>query len=180
MVQREVTVGRANSCDIWYEPNCVHVSNEHAIIYSDGKQLFLRDTSTNGTLINNMKIHRHAIAINYGDSILLAGKYPLSWERISVFFPDSIVMDRGTVLNEEPVPVVDVVCDSLYETTNGLQEEQKEKRKNAFITMGWAGVMLLLGIVATGMSDTKVYVGAMALGVIYMIIGFFRLVRSFF
>lgn len=87
MIQREVTVGRAPDSDILYDPSCVHVSNAHAVIYYNGSQLIFKDCSTNGTLINNMRIHHQAVVINYGDSILLAGKYPLTWDRISVFFP---------------------------------------------------------------------------------------------
>lgn len=87
MIVREVTIGRAPDSDILYNQNCVHVSNVHAVIYSNGNQLIFKDTSTNGTLINNMQIHHQSTIINYGDTILLAGKYPLSWERIEIFFP---------------------------------------------------------------------------------------------
>lgn len=87
MIQREVTVGRAPDSDILYDPGCVHVSNAHAVIYYNGSQLIFKDCSTNGTLINNVRIHHQAVVINNGDSILLAGKYPLTWDRIGVFFP---------------------------------------------------------------------------------------------
>lgn len=56
MLLREVTVGRAPDSDILYNQNCIHVSNAHAVIYSNGNQLIFKDTSTNGTLINNMQI----------------------------------------------------------------------------------------------------------------------------
>lgn len=46
MIQREVTVGRAPDSDILYDPNCVHISNAHAVIYSNGSQLIFKDTST--------------------------------------------------------------------------------------------------------------------------------------
>lgn len=87
MIQREVTVGRAPDSDILYDPNCVHISNAHAVIYSNGSQLIFKDTSTNGTFINNVRVHHQSVIINYGDSIFLAGKYPLTWDRIGVFFP---------------------------------------------------------------------------------------------
>lgn len=87
MIQREVTIGRAPNSDILYNHNCVHISNAHAVIYSNGNQLIFKDTSTNGTLINNMQVHHQSIVISYGDSILLAGKYPLTWDRIGIFFP---------------------------------------------------------------------------------------------
>ena len=87
MIQREVTVGRAPDSDILYDPNCAHISNAHAVIYSNGSQLIFKDTSTNGTFINNVRVHHQSVIINYGDSIFLAGKYPLTWDRIGVFFP---------------------------------------------------------------------------------------------
>ena len=33
-----------------------------------------------------MRVHHQSVIINYGDSIFLAGKYPLTWDRIGVFF----------------------------------------------------------------------------------------------
>lgn len=87
MIQREVTVGRAFDSDILYDLNCVHVSNAHAVIYSNGNQLIFKDTSTNGTLINSVQVHHQSVVITYGDVILLAGKYPLTWDKIEIFFP---------------------------------------------------------------------------------------------
>lgn len=87
MIQRELTIGRAPDSDILYNQSCIHVSNAHAVIYSNENQLIFKDSSTNGTLINNMQIHHQSIGINYGDMILLAGKYPLTWDRIGIFFP---------------------------------------------------------------------------------------------
>lgn len=46
-----------------------------------------RDTSSNGTLINNMNVHRRAVPISHGDSIMIAGRYPLTWNQIYKFFP---------------------------------------------------------------------------------------------
>ena len=45
MIQREVTVGRAPDSDILYDLNCVHISNAHAVIYSNGSQLIFKDTN---------------------------------------------------------------------------------------------------------------------------------------
>lgn len=101
MIQREVTVGRAPDSDILYDPACVHVSNTHAVIYFNGSQLIFKDSSTNGTLINNVRIHHQAVVINYGDSILLAGKYPLTWDRIGVFFP---IGKQPTQINSDYIP----------------------------------------------------------------------------
>lgn len=84
---REITVGRSKACDIFLDPRCQYASNQHGVIYYDGTQLMFRDTSTNGTLINNVSVHWRAVPIYRGDAIMLAGKYPLSWKQIDVFFP---------------------------------------------------------------------------------------------
>lgn len=86
MIQRKVTIGRAPDNDIQCGANCLEVSNHHASIYSNGNNLMFEDTSTNGTLINNVRIHHDTTALRYGDTILLAGRVPLNWEQINQFF----------------------------------------------------------------------------------------------
>lgn len=99
MIQREITIGRAPDSDILFSQECVHISNHHALIYVNGDQLIYRDTSTNGTSINNTLIRDRSVVINYGDCIMLANRYVLSWERIIVFFPHQ----RGNgSLNNQP------------------------------------------------------------------------------
>lgn len=84
---REVTIGRSKNCDIYLDSRCRYASNMHATIYYDGNQLMYKDTSTNGTMINNVNVHNRAIPINREDIIMIAGKYPLSWNQIDSFFP---------------------------------------------------------------------------------------------
>jgi hypothetical protein len=87
MIPREVTIGRAADNDIRINPQYSVVSNHHAVIYSTVNGLMYRDTSTNGTLINGMNVHNQEMAIRYGDSILLAGRLPLSWDKLNIYFP---------------------------------------------------------------------------------------------
>lgn len=84
---REVTIGRAKDSDIYLDQRCAYASSRHGTIYFDGSQMMFRDTSTNGTMINNVMVHNRAVPINHGDQIVLAGKYPLSWNQIDSFFP---------------------------------------------------------------------------------------------
>lgn len=84
---REVTIGRSRNSDIFLDANCVYASHDHAVIYFDGHSLMYRDTSTNGTLINNINVKQRAVPIRPGDSIMIASHYPLSWEQILPFFP---------------------------------------------------------------------------------------------
>ena len=84
---REITIGRSANCDIYLDQNCQYASNLHGTIYYDGFQLMYRDSSRNGTMVNNLRVHQRAVPINRGDSILIAGQYPLSWNVIDSYFP---------------------------------------------------------------------------------------------
>lgn len=79
---KEITIGRYDSCDIRFNQNDVLVSSHHGIIFMNGNQLMYKDTSTNGTIINNSMIHHMTVPIKHGDTILIAGKYPISWYQI--------------------------------------------------------------------------------------------------
>ncbi len=87
MILREVTVGRSKDCDIYLDPRCKYASSHHGTIYYDGNQLMFKDTSSNGTMINNIGVNHRAVPINRGDIIMLAGKYQLNWNQIDTFFP---------------------------------------------------------------------------------------------
>lgn len=68
------------------------------MIYFDGNCLTYKDTSTNGTLINNVSVKHRAVPISRGDVIMLAGKYLLNWNQI-----DAII--RKNEIEENPLPV---------------------------------------------------------------------------
>ena len=84
---REITIGRSRNCDIYLDSKCQYASHLHATLYYDGSQLMLRDQSTNGTMINNISVHKRAVPINHGDTIMIAGKYQINWNQIDSFFP---------------------------------------------------------------------------------------------
>lgn len=83
---REITIGRSKDCDIYLDRNCIYASVLHAAIYMDGSQLMYRDNSTNGTMINNIMVHKRAVPISHGDVIMVAGKYLVNWNQIDSFF----------------------------------------------------------------------------------------------
>ncbi len=87
MTIREVTVGRSKDCDIYLDAVCQYASHHHGTLYYDGNQLMFRDTSANGTLVNNINVHHRAVPVHHGDVIMLAGRYPLTWKQIEAFFP---------------------------------------------------------------------------------------------
>lgn len=98
---REVTVGRDNNCDIYLDPRCKYASSHHGRIYVDGNQLMFRDTSSNGTMINNVSVRHRAVPIHHGDIIMIAGLYQLNWNQIDALFnytPDR-QQNMGTIID---------------------------------------------------------------------------------
>lgn len=71
----------------------------HGTFYYDGNTLMYRDTSTNGTLINNVNIHKRSVPVHHGDIIMIAGQYPLNWNQIDSFFPQRPVRNMGTMVS---------------------------------------------------------------------------------
>lgn len=87
MLMREVTVGRSKDSDIYLDDRCVYASTDHATIYYDGTQLMYKDTSSNGTMVNNIMVKHRAVPIKHGDIIMVAGRYQINWNQIDSFFP---------------------------------------------------------------------------------------------
>lgn len=96
---REVTIGRSPNCDIYLDQRCKYASNMHGTIYYDGNQLMFRDSSSNGTMINNISVRKRTVPIRRGDSIMIAGKYPINWNQIDSFFPYTPPIPTGTVID---------------------------------------------------------------------------------
>lgn len=71
----------------------------HGTIYYDGNQLMFKDTSSNGTMINNISVRKRAVPIRRGDSIMIAGKYPINWNQIDSFFPYTPPTPIGTIVD---------------------------------------------------------------------------------
>lgn len=123
MTLREVTIGRSKSSDIYLDSHCQYASKHHATMYYDGSQLMYRDTSTNGTLINNINVKNRAVPIQHGDTIMVAGQYPISWGQIDVFFPPS----------RRQSPAQPVVSTSIVDTHPKVQPEISGWSWGAFI-----------------------------------------------
>lgn len=100
---REVTIGRSTNCDIYLDARCQYASNMHGTIYYDGNQLMYRDTSSNGTMINNISVRKRAVPIHRGDTIMIAGKYPINWKQIDSFFPYTPLKPVGTIVDVSAV-----------------------------------------------------------------------------
>ncbi len=87
MNYREITIGRSKDCDIYLDDRCAYASNHHACIFFDGNRIMLRDTSSNGTFVNNIRVNHQVVPIQYGDNIMIAGRYPISWSLLNTYFP---------------------------------------------------------------------------------------------
>lgn len=98
---REVTVGRDRDCDIYLDQRCIYASSHHGRIYVDGGQLMFRDTSSNGTMINNVSVKHRAVPIHHGDIIMIAGQYQLNWNQIDALFNFAPNQQRtmGTIID---------------------------------------------------------------------------------
>ena len=107
MTLREITIGRSKDCDIYLDPRCQYASSYHATIYYDGTQLMFKDTSTNGTLINNVSVKHRAVPIRRGDIIMLAGKYQINWNQIDAFFPSDPVTGPLAITVMPSAPAID-------------------------------------------------------------------------
>ena len=83
----EITIGRSSNCDIILSEDCVYASQQHATMYMEGTQLMYKDNSRNGTLVNNISVSNRTVPVEYGDSIMIAGDYPLDWKQVEKFFP---------------------------------------------------------------------------------------------
>ncbi|MBQ8968250.1 MAG: FHA domain-containing protein [Bacteroidaceae bacterium] len=124
MTIREVTIGRSKNSDIYLDDHCQYASKYHATLYYDGSQLMYRDTSTNGTLINNINVKNRAVPIHHGDTIMVAGQYPVTWNQIDQFFPPR---------RPEPVFTPPVVVQPITPPMPEVQPEIDEWSWGAFM-----------------------------------------------
>lgn len=74
-------IGRASVNDIICSN--IEVSNEHADLVVDNGSYTIIDHSKNGTIVNGARIHNTSCRVNYGDSIVFAGKERLNWNMVT-------------------------------------------------------------------------------------------------
>lgn len=81
MKSRTYKIGRGSGNDILCSD--IEVSNEHAELIDNNGTFTLIDYSRNGTFVNGNRIHNTSCHVNYGDSIVFAGKERLDWSLVS-------------------------------------------------------------------------------------------------
>lgn len=84
----QLTIGRDPASGLVVSDAFPRVSNNHATIELREGQLFFRDHSSNGTIINGNNVHREEVPLTNGDHIMLAGEYLLAWPVLLNFFPN--------------------------------------------------------------------------------------------
>ena len=50
-------------------------------------------------MINNISVRKRAVPIRRGDTIMIAGKYPINWNQIDSFFPYTPPSPIGTIVD---------------------------------------------------------------------------------
>jgi len=97
------TIGRARSND-WCLPDPV-VSGEHAVIRCDSGEYYLRDTSTNGTVVNSITMSRGDERPLHNGDVVKIGKFDISVE-----------------IDDQPVPANQPHAGSRVDVSNGHAE----------------------------------------------------------
>ena len=140
MAKTRITIGRDPQSDIVVDERWDTVSNEHSEIELRDGSLIYYDHSSNGTVINKQKIHNTNVGIYPGDIIMLAGKFELSWETISKYFPQS---QRPTVIRNVRAENSSVGRKTVQQGTNQQEmspssraTEQFTPRQHSFIQQG--------------------------------------------
>ena len=144
---REITIGRSKTCDIYLDERCIYASKNHGTIYMDGTQMMFRDNSTNGTMINNIMVRRRAVPIRPGDSIMIAGQYPLNWSQINSFFPNNqqpVRQNNNGIFPFTPEPpsnnVVQSPSQNAYAEQRSTEVQLNGWNWGAVVFGGWWGL----------------------------------------
>lgn len=145
----KVTIGRNPISDYCVPQNFDKVSNNHAEIEERDGRLILIDHSSNGTYVNGRKVHNAKVEITYGDKIILANTYTLSWSFIRGVFPEGhfatrpIEMSfqgRATQIHNTPVNPVESFRDAEHQYPGDIISERGRVRNSwnwgAFL-LGW-------------------------------------------
>ena len=135
MKKREVSIGRSSSCDICLNQSCQYASIYHGTIYCEGGNFFYKDTSTNGTVVNNKFVHKMTVQIERGDEILIAGKYLIRWSLIESCINSSDVPFKKTKQNNS-------FC-SDYEN-----KQSQKYHINFSLFLLYVCIFVLIGIIA--------------------------------
>ena len=120
-----ITIGRSQQCDIIIDQSYTRVSSEHATIEALNDQFIFRDKSTNGTTINGALINDASTIIHQEDVIVLANSYRLKWSEIISNFPslqkrtEKIESVQSSFANNNRTEVIDTTDSQRQSTLTG-------------------------------------------------------------
>lgn len=101
---RKITIGKSSEADLCYEGISV-ISGFHSEITVDSNtgRITYTDYSTNGSLVNGVKVHKASLNIKRGDVIQLPGDVIVDWE--PYIFASSNVSVHGNETNHGVITV---------------------------------------------------------------------------
>ena len=108
-MKTRITIGRHSDNDIVVDAKYSTVSGRHATITRSGNSYIFEDHSTNGSYINEQKVHNTTVTLRHGDTIRLSTSYALGWRQIDALMADerATIDNRATQMmpQSEPEPV---------------------------------------------------------------------------
>lgn len=136
-----IVIGRSSECDIVLTD--AHVSRIHGVIrYNDG-EFYYTDKSTNGTLINGVKIHKKKLKVTPQDKLKLSESFVLDWNivkeivRIRLATSASLVNDKKI----QPEPKAEQKPEAKAEPQGKTVNSQK---KGCLSLLFFAFIIMLL------------------------------------
>ena len=94
---KKISLGRDDSCDIHVDISFEDVSRVHASIFLKDNLLVFEDNSSNGSYVNEQKVHQEKKNVSRKDQIKLGESYIVSWDEIAPFFPDFFLQTKTSI-----------------------------------------------------------------------------------
>ena len=118
---RKITIGRGEYNDLRIPERYDTVSNHHADIeVMDNGMLYITDHSSNGTIVNGVRIHNASKPISYGDRISLSKFYELSWSLVDDFLPRTSAEGHATTRQQHGRQT------ALYNQDRGINDDYSQ------------------------------------------------------
>ena len=95
--RKKINLGRDDSCDIQVDNSYEDVSRVHASIFLNDKMLVFEDSSSNGSYVNEQKVHHEKKNLKRNDQIKLGESCIVSWDEIILFFPDFFPQTKTSI-----------------------------------------------------------------------------------
>lgn len=114
-----LTIGRDSSCDIHISSG--HVSRKHCELFLKDGRLFLKDTSSNGTTVDDRLVRQSAVNIDRRTRVLLADEIKMILTPLEDRSSDAHAAETGA----KPVKCESQQADSQADRRNGKDRRQR-------------------------------------------------------